>query len=90
MAIQMQKNALSEGFTWAFDCPRFDDNKQAAIDGLFDLADYRANPPWSYSPLRLQVNCTETSIPVSFSLSALSGASDGLYNVLIHINQCLV
>lgn len=86
MAMGIRKNP-GEGFMWAFDCPRFSDNRQAADNGLTDPADYRSHCRWNLHPLGFEIRSTSSGIPVSFSVDALSGASDGLYSVNIQINQ---
>nr|YP_009130511.1 hypothetical protein [Bryopsis plumosa]CEO91041.1 hypothetical protein [Bryopsis plumosa] len=50
MALQMQKNKTSEGFMWAFDCPRFADHKQAASDRTQDPKNYLNNIHWNNKP----------------------------------------
>ena len=87
MAIGMQKEGINEGFMWAFDCPRFSNNQQGADDGLQDPKTYRNKNPWNQKPLGFQIQSTSTKIPVSFALDALSGASDSLYNINIHIGS---
>jgi len=87
MAVKMQKNE-NEGFMWAFSCPRFTDNQQAADDGLKDPEYYRNHCTWNKSPLKFSI--TSSNIPVYFALSALHGASDGLYDIMININDPLV
>jgi hypothetical protein len=89
MAIKMKKNNDSEGFMWAFDCPRFSDNQQAGDNGLYDPEYYRTNCSWNDNPKSFQIKSTSANIPVSFALDALNGASDGLYNINIHINKAL-
>lgn len=83
MAIQMQKDE-TEGFMWAFKCPRFSDNQQAGDDGKRNPYDYLNNCHWNEHPLGFKTQ-TSSGIPVNFALDALSGASDGLYNINIHI-----
>ena len=63
MALQMQKNKTSEGFMWAFSCPRFAHNEQAASDGTQD--------PKSFS-----IKSTKNQVPVTFGLGVLSGAKE--------------
>ncbi|WP_291574588.1 hypothetical protein [Clostridium sp. UBA4548] len=83
MAIRMKKNE-QEGFMWAFDCPRFTDNKQAADYVITDPKAYRDHCNWSAHPLGFDI-ATHSGNPVSFALDALSGASDNLYNININI-----
>lgn len=87
MAIKMEREASSEGFMWAFDCPRFADNQQAASDGTKDPKAYRNSAPWNSKPLNFGITSTPDKTPVHFSVNALSGAEDDLYNVLININK---
>ncbi|MCC4770493.1 hypothetical protein FXV91_09930 [Methanosarcina sp. DH2] len=86
MAIPIEKNK-NEGFMWAFDCPRFSSNQQAAENGIKDPKIYRDTCHWNEQPLGFKI--TSSKIPVSFALDALSGASDGLYNINIHIGELL-
>lgn len=83
MAIRMTKNER-EGFMWAFDCPRFTANKQAAEPRITDPKAYREHCSWNKHPLRFDIT-TLSGTPVSFALDALSGASDNLYNININI-----
>lgn len=83
MAIRMKKNE-QEGFMWAFDCPRFNDNKQAAEPRITDPKEYREHCNWNTHPLGFDIT-TLSGTPVSFALDALSGASDNLYNININI-----
>ena len=85
MAIGMQKDKTNEGFMWAFDCPRWSDNKQGGNNGLQDPKTYLQNVQWNKSPMKFQIESTSEKIPVSFALDALNGASDNLYNINIHI-----
>ena len=86
MALQLKKEDKNEGFMWAFDCPRFSDNKNKGIDGLMDPKDYFKKDNWNSSPKGFSINSTSDNIPISFALDALSGADDNLYNINIHIN----
>ncbi|WP_349671569.1 hypothetical protein [Lacrimispora sp.] len=86
MAIQVQKND-TEGFMWAFSCPRFTNNKQAANNGLEDPKAYLAQANWNSEPLGFRIRSTSRNNPVIFALDALSGAPDNLYNINIHINK---
>ncbi len=86
MAIQVQKNN-TEGFMWAFSCPRFTNNKQAASNGLLDPKAYLAHAKWNSNPLNFCIKSTSRNNPVIFALDALSGAPDNLYNINIHINK---
>ncbi|MGC6176274.1 hypothetical protein [Lacrimispora sp. 38-1] len=86
MAIQVQKND-TEGFMWAFSCPRFTNNKQAANNGLEDPKAYLDGVHWNSEPLGFRIRSTSGKNPVIFALDALSGAPDDLYNINIHINK---
>lgn len=87
MALRMKKGSSSEGFAWAFSCPRFADNTQAAADGYQDPLAYYQKGSWNKSPKNFSITATNDRIPVSFGLDALSGASDNLYNVTINIGK---
>ena len=87
MAVKMKQSGTENGFMWAFDCPRWSDNKQAAKNGLEDPKTYRNNANWNSSPRNFAINATPSSIPVNFALDALSGASDDLYNIIINVNK---
>ena len=87
MAIKMQREHTAEGFMWAFDCPRFSDNKQAASNGTSDPKSYLSSVHWNNSPKNFSINSTSNNTPVNFALDALSGASDNLYNILINIDK---
>lgn len=87
MALKIRKGNTDQGFMWAFDCPRFSDNQQAAADGSMDPKAYFKQVKWSKTPLNFSIKATSTQIPVAFGLDALSGASDNLYNVNIHIGN---
>lgn len=89
MALKVQKGDTQEGFMWAFDCPRFSDNKHAGDNGLQDAAAYLKNCKWKSTPKGFEIAATNSKIPVSFALDALSGAKDNLYNINIHINKKL-
>lgn len=86
MAIKLKLPNVDEGFMWAFDCPRWSDNKQAGSNGLQDPKQYRDRAPWSSNAKNFKITSTSRNIPVSFSLDALSGASDDLYNIIINVN----
>lgn len=86
MALKTKLPDRDEGFMWAFDCPRWSDNKQAGSNGLQDPKSYRNNAPWNSNPLGFTITSTSRMLPVSFGVDALSGASDDLYNVMININ----
>lgn len=87
MALRLKKQGSSEGFMWAFDCPRFADNKQGADDGLKAAKDYLNKVKWKSEPKSFEITSTSANIPVAFALDALSGADDNLYNINIHINS---
>lgn len=87
MALKMQMGDTNEGFMWAFDCPRFSDNQHAGDNGMQDAKTYLKNCKWNKKPKGFEI--VSGNVPVSFALDALSGASDNLYNINIHINQRL-
>lgn len=86
MAIKTKLPDVEEGFMWAFDCPRWSDDQQAASNGLQDPRAYRNNAPWNSSPKSFSITSTSRNLPVTLGLDALSGASDNLYNAIININ----
>ena len=86
MAVRMQRENSANGFMWAFDCPRFSDNKQAGSDGTSDPKSYLNNVHWNNSPRNFSVESTPDKTLVNFALDELSGASDNLYNAIININ----
>jgi hypothetical protein len=87
MAVRMKRAGTNEGFMWAFDCPRFSDNQQAGSNGLMEPAAYRNAAPWNATPRDFSIVSTSSKIPVSFSVNALSGAKDDLYNIIINVNN---
>jgi hypothetical protein len=86
MAVRIKRAGKEEGFMWAFDCPRFSDNKQAGSDGLKDPKAYRNSAPWSSSPLGFWITSTPSNVPVTFAVNALSGAKENLYDPIINVN----
>lgn len=87
MALQLKKGNSNEGFMWAFDCPRFSDNKNKGSNGIMDPKAYFNQGNWSNSPKNFSITSTSSQIPVTFALDALHGADDNLYNINIHINH---
>jgi hypothetical protein len=84
MALAIQQGTSNNGVTWAFDCPRFSDNQQAAVGQMADPQTFLANAPWNPNPQAFSINTG--NIPVAITLDALSGADDSLYNAIININ----
>ena len=87
-------NSADIGFSWAFDCPRFSDNKQTAINQVIDPDKYIQHPSWrtGSDALHFDISVEPSegrSVPVTFALDALSGAEDNLYRVNIHINKAM-
>ncbi|HGJ5855365.1 hypothetical protein [Arsenophonus nasoniae] len=72
---------------YAFECPRFSDNKQAADDGITQPKYYYENVKWNNNPISFNIQSTKDKTPVSFQLDALRGAKNDTYNVLININK---
>ncbi|KAF2068520.1 hypothetical protein CYY_010155 [Polysphondylium violaceum] len=76
------------GFQFGFLCPRFADNKLAINDGTMDSKTYynnvKDNNKWVSNPMHGQITSVDSTV-VNYSLDALSGASDNLYNILINI-----
>lgn len=89
MALSIKKGNTEEGFMWAFDCPRFSNNKHAGDNVSKDPKEYHNNCNWKSNPLNFEIQSTSSNTPVSFSLNALSGASDNLYEIKIDINKRL-
>ncbi|AOY81139.2 hypothetical protein BJP36_15755 [Moorena producens JHB] len=87
MAIQVRKVGTTEGFMWAFHCPRFSDNTQAADDGLQDPEQYFNNVKWNSNPLGFEIRSTSDNIPISIALDALSYGTDNAYTINMHIDQ---
>lgn len=87
MAVRMQRAQQKDGFMWAFDCPRWSNNQQAGSNGMMDPKAYRNQAPWSSTPKNFSITSTSSNVPVNFAVDALSGADDGLYNVIININK---
>lgn len=87
MALRINKAGSSEGFMWAFDCPRLSDNRHGARNGIEDPKHYFENCQWSDSPKDFHITATSQNIPVTFGLNELSGAEDNLYHVQIQINK---
>lgn len=86
LAIQ-QGNTGDNGITWAFDCPRFGDNKQGAVGGsLRDPKSFLDNAPWNSNPKSFSITAP-SGVPVSVTLDSLSGADNDLYNTIININH---
>ena len=88
MYVRFRKdNEPNTGFMWAFDCPRFGDNKHGAKNTPSHLGNYSNNAKFSDSPLNFQIALTDVKkTRVSFGLDALSGADNNTYNVLINID----
>lgn len=87
MALQVTRGSSQDGFMWAFDCPRWSDNQQAASNGIQDPKSYRNNAPWNPNPKSFSITATPANVPVTVAVDALSGASDNLYNSIININK---
>ncbi|KAF2068519.1 hypothetical protein CYY_010154 [Polysphondylium violaceum] len=81
---------VDDGFTWAFNCPRWSNNQQALQDGSMDPEQYlnrvKKNNEWDPYPLKNSKVVTNDNTLVNFSVDYLEGAKDNLYNVLININ----
>ncbi|MBJ9721072.1 hypothetical protein I5515_04590 [Acinetobacter calcoaceticus] len=75
------------GFMWAFSCPRFKDNQQAATNQLTTAKNYREKEvKWNKDPLGFKIYAgNDQSSNIKFGLSALSGADDNLYTININI-----
>lgn len=75
------------GFMWAFSCPRFKDNQQAATNQLTTAKNYREKEvKWSKDPLGFTIYAgDDQKSNIKFGLSALSGADDDLYTININI-----
>lgn len=75
------------GFMWAFSCPRFKDNQQAATNQLTTAKNYREKEVrWSKDPLGFTIYAgDDQKSNIKFGLSALSGADDDLYTININI-----
>ncbi|UVL00924.1 hypothetical protein [Pseudomonas sp. B21-048] len=86
-ALRMQRDGSSDGFMWAFDCPRWSDNQQASTNGTSDPKTYLNNPNWNNNPKNFSIESTSSKTPINLALDALSGASDNLYNFIININK---
>jgi len=80
-SFQKTNDSSTEGFTWAFTCPRFGNNKQVATDGVIDPKTYLSNPSWFTGDTAKKFEITTCSIPVSFALNSLSGADDNYYQI---------
>lgn len=85
MALKIRKGTSDQGFMWAFDCPRFSDNKHAAVNGQADPARYLKQVQWNSNPLHFSILATDSKIPVDCSVNKLSGAEENLYNIKICI-----
>jgi len=81
---------VDDGFSWAFNCPRWSDNQQALKDGIMDPEQYlnqvKKNNEWDHYPLKNSKVVTADKVLINFALDALEGGKDNLYNVLININ----
>ncbi|PJG66995.1 hypothetical protein [Acinetobacter seifertii] len=75
------------GFMWAFSCPRFKDNQQAATNQLTTAKNYREKEvKWIKDPLGFTIYAgDDQKSNIKFGLSALSGADDDLYTININI-----
>lgn len=87
MALRLRKKGTDQGFMWAFSCPRFSNNKQAAKNGLSDPEKYYDDLEWNENPEKFTISTTDAKIPVTCSVNALSGAKDNLYEVYIQIGN---
>ena len=87
MALQFEKADTKQGFMWAFACPFWRDNKQAARDGIMKPKDYYENANWNDNPKSFHIESTDSKIPISFGLDNLSGGKDNVYNATININH---
>lgn len=75
------------GFMWAFSCPRFKDNQQAATNQLTTARNYREKEvKWNKNPLGFTIYAgDDQNSNIKFGLSALNGADDDLYTININI-----
>jgi len=76
----------SQGFNYAFQCPAYANNGQHMYNGVSPPKSFLTNAEKYHMSNKTQ-NITSSNIPMSASMSALSGASDQTYTVNIHINH---
>lgn len=87
MALAIQKQNTNQGFMWAFSCPRFGDNKQAARNGISDPKTYLEDVTWNNNPKDFSITTTDANITIQCAMDFLSGADDNFYNINIHIGK---
>lgn len=88
MALRFKRGDNPDyGFMWAFSCPRFKDNQQAATNQLTTAKNYREKEvKWNKDPLGFTIYAgDDQKSNIKFGLSALSGADDDLYTININI-----
>ena len=85
VSLSMKRIDRNDGFTWAFDLPRWTDNQQKAIEFLMEPEKYYKNGNWNPNPNEFKIWTNGDKIPVKCSLNALSGAKDNLYEISINI-----
>ncbi|KAF2074795.1 hypothetical protein CYY_003898 [Polysphondylium violaceum] len=89
-AIQsIRNNDTTQGFTYAFNCPRFADNGQYVVNSVVDPTTFltTAESKWVSTPQTQTIQVTPDNTPVTVSFDYLEGASNDTYNINININQ---